>query len=215
MTEIPPSLKSGRVFEFIEDGHDHVWQSLLAQNPAQVAQRAQAGLVGDQVYLVDLFGDQYLFEAVARRVTGPENRPAPDKRVVLSLLHYLNGAQDKPLSGRLTPETVLPGGDRFFTGTHALTRQPILKVFGRDGTALIQAAEKLGGQKVASESGSFSFMISPLPRLRLQVTLCEEDEEFPADLYFAFDSTSADHVSLGILASLVGLLNLFLTEGNK
>ena len=212
MTEIPLSLKPGRSFEFNEPGHDHVWQSLLSRDSADVAQKAQAGLVGEHVYLVELYGENYLFEAAARRVTGPAHRPAPDKRVVLSLLHYLNGALDEPLSGRLVPETVLPGGDRFFSGGHALARQPILKAFGRNGAALIAGAAGLGGQAVQSEAGSFSFAVQPLPRLKLQVTLCEEDEEFPADLYFAFDSTAADHVSLGILASLVGLLNTLLAE---
>ena len=212
MTEIPLSLKPGRTFEFNEPGHDHVWQSLLARNPVDVAQRAQVGLVDEHVYLVELYGESYLFETAARRVTGPVHRPAPDKRVVLSLLHYLNGAADEPLSGRLVPETVLPGGDRFFSGGHALTRQPILKAFGRNGADLITRAARLGGQAVEGETGSFSFSVQPLPRLKLQVTLCEEDEEFPADLYFAFDSTAADHVSLGILASLVALLSTLLTE---
>ncbi|UQZ87892.1 hypothetical protein C4J81_01120 [Deltaproteobacteria bacterium Smac51] len=212
MASVPPSLIMGQSFLLNEPGHDHVWSELLAKDPAAAAEAALAEWLGGHDFLLKMLGETYLFEASERKVTGPVTRPAPDKRAGLCLLNYLNGAKKTELSGRMVPETVLPGGDRFFSGGHALTRQPLIKAFGENGQAMLAAAEALGGQRVPSEIGAFSFTIFLMPRIFLQVTLCEKDDEFPAEVYYAFDSTASEHVSLGILAALVGLLSTCLTE---
>lgn len=189
-----------------------LWQGLAGRNAAEICQKSLVERSEGAGYLIELAGARYLLDVPSKTVTAPPNRPRPDKRLALSLLYYLNGAKETGLSGRLVPETVLPGGDRFFAGGHALKRQPVLDVFGANGSALLEKAAALGGNAVTTQAGSFSFTLFLLPKIFVQVTLCEADEEFPASLYFAFDSSASDHVSLGVISSLVGLMNDFLIQ---
>ena len=204
---IPESLNNGFEFIFTEAGHDHLWQQLAEINPENTVRRTQARWLGERNFLVTLLGAEYLLKGNERRIIGPQTRLAPDKRVCLSLLNYLVEAKDSGLSGNLVPEKILPSGERFFSGVHALARKPILEAYGKNGAKILERAKELGAEIIDREPGSFSFSLFLLPKIFVQVTLCEEDEEFPAELYFAFDSAAADHVSLGIISALVGLLN--------
>ena len=204
----PEELRAtGQSLEFTETGHEHLWQKLAESDPEIIARRAEASLAGERDFQIKMLGADYLFETGPRRVTGPSDRLRPDKRVVLCLLNYLNGARETGLTGRMGPETVLPGGERFFSGGHALSRRPLLDAYGRDGAAMLEKARRLGGEAVEGAPGTYSFRLSLLPKIPVQVTLCQEDEEFPAEVYYAFDSSAADHVPLGIVSALVGLLN--------
>lgn len=211
MVGSPTDLPNGPEFVFTDPNYEDLWQKLAQSEPQSIAALAQVQCLDDQRYLVVLLGAPYLFEVEGRRIVGPQNRPAPDKRVALCLLNYLAGTHDLPLAGNLVPETVLPGGERFFSGTHALTRQPILTAYGHDGPSFIAAAQALGAEPMACQSGSYSFKMALLPKIPVQVTLCEADDEFPADLYFAFDAGAANMVPLGIISALIGLLNACLT----
>ena len=212
MIELPESLQDGAALLFTEPGHDHLWQELMEKDPLEVAAKAGARCLGGPNYLVNLLGAPYFFGAAERRIIAPADRRPPDKRTALSLLHYFNGAGPGGLSGRLVPETVLPGGERFFSGTHALPRQAILDAFGERGVDFQERGFRLGAEIVEAASGSYAFSLFLLPKIFVQVTLCEKDEEFPAELYFAFDSSAADHVPLSILSALVGILNQELTN---
>ena len=204
---LPQSLNPGQALVFTTPGHDHLWQRLYENDPEETARRAQVQWLGERDFLVEMLGGKYLLSGQKTLIIGSADRLAPDRRAVLSLLNYLVGAKEGELSGRLVTETVLPGGDRFFSGTHALSRKPILNAYGRNGAALLKNASRLGAEIIDSAAGSFSFSLFLLPKIFIQVTLCEEDEEFPAELYFAIDSAAADHVPLAIIGSLVGLLN--------
>ena len=211
MSGISETLRGGPELVFSEPGYDELWQKLEGSDPERVALLTGTRSLGGGRCVVKMIGADYQLEAGERRVTGPVNRPAPDKRAALCLLNYLAGAGESRPSGRLAPETVLPGGERFFSGGHALTRQPILTAFGRDGAALLGRAQTLGAETVDNHGEGFSFRLDLLPKIPVQVTLSEEDDEFPAALYYAFDSAAADHVPLPIISALVGLLNTCLT----
>ena len=207
MTEMPQSLINGIELTFTAPGHEPLWQKLAERDPEEVAAQARVKWIGRRDFVVPLLGSDYFFSGDERRIIGPPNRLEPDRRVALSLLNYLAGANEAGLSGRLVPEKVLPGGDRFFSGTHALARRPILEAYGRAGADFLEKAASLGAEIVADEADSFSFQLRLLPKVPVQVTLCEDDEEFPAELYYAFDAATAEQIPLGILSALVGLLN--------
>lgn len=207
MSSLPETLVNGQSFVFNAPGHEELWERLASQDPAQTAGRAAGQWLGGHDFLIELMNVKYLFKTGQRLIVGPNSRLAPDRRVALSLLNYLVGARETTLSGRLVPETVLPGGDRFFSGTHALARQAILNAYGSNGALFLEKAGRLGAEAAACESGSFSCRLLLLPKIAAQITLCEDDEEFPAELYFAFDASAADHVPLAIISALVGLFN--------
>jgi hypothetical protein len=207
MNDIPATLVDGYEFIFTAPGHEPLWQRLEEREPLKTASLTQSLWLGELDFLVEMLGEKYLFNTVGRRVVGPTSRLEPDRRVILSLLNYLSGTNSTGLTNRLVPEKVLPGGGCFFSGTHALSRKPIIEAFGRDGASLLNLASRLGAKVIDSLSGAFSFKLLLLPKIPVQVTLSEEDEEFPAELYFAFDSSAASYVPLGIISALVGLLN--------
>lgn len=207
MNGLPESLTDGPELVFSESGYEELWAKLGKDDPARTAMRSGAESLGDGRFLIKMVGGTYLFDVARRRVTGPNDRPVPEKRAALSLLHYLAEAADVRPCGRLVPETVLPGGERFFSGGHALSRQPVLDVFGQDGPAFLRKAATLGAEPVEAPEGSFSFRLDLLPKIPVQVTLSQADDEFPAALSFAFDATAGDHVPLAILSALVGQMN--------
>ncbi|MDR2946449.1 MAG: DUF3786 domain-containing protein [Candidatus Adiutrix sp.] len=194
-------------FTLPDCAYDHLWAELAAKDEAEVARLALARAVEPGRYAVEMMGAEYTLDVCNRSVSGPVNRIAPDKRTVLCLAHYLNGAADVALTNNMVSEKVLPGGDRFFSGGHALKRQAILGKFAASGPEFIKAAESLGGEALASGPDSFSFKIKLLPKIVGQLVLGEEDDEFPAQLSFAFDDSAVKHVSLGVLASLIAILN--------
>lgn len=208
---LPESLRHASqdyVFQLTNRDFDGLWEEISRKDPEEIGRNALAALIGPGLYVLEMMGADYLFDLQGRSVTGPLNRMRPDKRVLLSLAYYLNGATPTTMSANLVPETVLPGGDRFFAGTHALKREPILKRFGKAGPEFLEAARKMGADILpAGSPDSFGFVIKLLPKIVVQVILGEEDEEFPAQLNFAFDDSAASHISLGALASLVSILN--------
>ena len=210
MSEVAELSAGGPELVFAEPGFEDLWAKLEGNDPERVALLTRTRTLGGPIYLVEMLGAEYLFNVPERRITGPRNRPAPDKRAALCLLNYLAGAREGEAGGRMVPETVLPGGERFFTGGHALTRKPILDKFGRDGAALLDRARALGAEIIDGQGDGFSFRLNLLPRIAVQVTLSEDDDEFPAEVYYAFDASAADLVPLGILSALITQLNTLL-----
>ena len=197
----------GHTFTLADPNYDHLWEELLQKDIDEIKRNALVQIAGANRFVITMAGADYLLDAQARSVTGPADRLMPDKRTVLSLAYYLNGATADSLSNNMVPEKVLPGGDRFFAGTHALKREPILKNFAQSGSDFIGAAESLGAEILSKGPDAFSFKLRLLPKIMVQVILGEEDEEFPAQVSYAFDDSAVKHVSLGVLANLISILN--------
>jgi hypothetical protein len=207
---IPETLKhdcQDYTFQLASKDFDNLWSEISGKNSDDIAGQALVTALGSGRYVMDMMGADYLLDTQTRSVTGPLDRMPPDKRVLLGLAFYLNGATAATLSGNMVPETVLPGGDRFFSGTHALKRDPILNRFAAAGEEFIEAAKNLGAEVLSSGPDSFGFTIKLLPKILVQVVLWPEDDEFPAQLNFAFDDSASRHTTLGALASLVSILN--------
>lgn len=209
MSQDDPGAVKGQEFVFNIPGHEELWQKVKEQDPEDTARKCKCHWLGRRDFKITLIGGEYLFKLDEHMVIGPLDRLPPDRRVVLSLLNYLAGASgpEVNLSGRLVPEKVLPGGDRFFTGGHALSRRPILEAYGQDGAGFLDRASRLGAEIAASETAARSISLMLLPKIPVQVTLSEQDEEFPAELFYAFDASAADLAPLGIISALIGLLN--------
>lgn len=210
MNDLPETLRHDcpdHSFQLTSQDFDHLWAEISGKNPAEISRNALVTGIEPGGYVVHLMGADYLLDPKTKSVTGPLDRMPPDKRVLLGLAYYLNGAGPATLSGNLVPETVLPGGERFFAGTHALKREPILNRFSQAGNEFIEAAKNLGGEILAAGPDSFSFMIKLLPKIVVQVVLWTEDDEFPAQVNFAFDDSVSSHITLGALAGLISVLN--------
>jgi hypothetical protein len=207
---VPEELNHGcqdYIFRLTENDYDPLWEEISRKDPNEIVKNALVKAIGSGGFAVKMIGADYWLDVRARCVTGPMDRRPPDKSLLLSLAYYVNGATPDVLSKIMVPEKVLPWGDLFFSGTHALKRAPILNRFSKAGQEFIKTAESLGAEIMSGGPGSFSFMIKLLPKIVVQVTLGEEDEEFPAQVSYAFDNSAAKHVRLGVLAYLVSVLN--------
>jgi hypothetical protein len=117
----------------------------------------------------------------------------------LSILWYLTGAKEIPLSGRLVQPENLKGGQIFFRGTHILPLDKLASRYGKDTEGFIKRGERLGGRRLAH--GDTSIELFPFPRIPVVLILWGEDEEFPARADLLFDSTCQLHLALDVLWS--------------
>lgn len=207
---IPLSLSHGKqehVYKLDEHKYGHLWDELAKRDLSEAARFAEATLIPPGRVIVRMLGADWLVDTEKRLFIGPENRPKPDQRAALCLLHYLIEAKSGELDKNLVPETALIGGDSFFHGGHALNRQPMLDKFSRNGPEMLERAQALGATVMSDGPESFSYWLVMLPKVPVQVTLDYADSEFPASLTFAFDTASPHHCGLSVLAFLVDLMS--------
>jgi hypothetical protein len=117
----------------------------------------------------------------------------------LSILFYLSGARDIPLSQKLIRPDDIPGGDIFSRGTHVLPLPSILDSYEHRLRAFIDKGLLLGG--IEAPYGDASVTLFPFPRIPVTLIIWTGDEEFPAKASFLFDSTCSFQASTDILWS--------------
>lgn len=197
------------------------WEELIALDPAEVCRRSLSQYdPEEEAYRVPMLRQEYTIHPF-RRVITRERLPAARAHrfgdilfaEALVLIIYLLRAREIPLAGKLQTEKELPGGETFFRGPHELARGPVLKHFGRNPEAFREAAAALGGQRL--DFGDASFRFQALPRVPLDYILWAEDEEFPARLTIAFDSTVSDHLPLDVVWALVHLTTRRIVEPRR
>lgn len=219
MEHRPPTaaLKSMLQWKDEEVDPSH-WKELERMVPGEVCRRALVTFdAGAGAYRIPFLNSLYSVFPFRRSVSAgrPETCDAfhhdeASFAEALVLVLYLLKAQDLPLSGKQQTERELPGGGTFFQGPHELPREPILKRFGRDAGAFLEAGMRLGGQR--HPYGDAAFRLQALPRIPIDYILWAEDDEFPARLTVTFDSTAAEHLPLDALWALVHVVTARLIE---
>jgi hypothetical protein len=68
------------------------------------------------------------------------------------------------------------------------------------------AAKRLGARPVGEARGVYTWMLFAFPKLPVQITYAEPDEDFPPKLLIKFDCTAADFLRFETLAVLHGLI---------
>ncbi|MEW6442781.1 MAG: DUF3786 domain-containing protein [bacterium] len=201
--------------EEIDSGH---WEELRGLDPGEVCRRALAAYDEKEAsYRVRFLDRSYRVSPSRRSVVRAEDGAGTSFRFAetsfaeaLVLVLYLLRAKELPLSGRQQTERELPGGGTFFQGPHELPRAPLLERFGGDPPGLLQAGLALGAKPLAF--GDAAFRLQALPRVPVDYILWAEDEEFPARLTLAFDSSAAEHLPLDVLWALIHIITVRLLE---
>lgn len=190
----------------MSSGEDKAWELIKGLDPADVFRNARA--VFDERasrYTLKSFGMDFHID--------PRNKEihcvAPYGKVLLerigyfskmSILWYLVGARDIPLSGRLiTPEN-LKGGLIFFRGTHVLPLDRLASIYHDDKERFLIRGGELGGERM--DYGDASVRLFPFPRVPVVVILRRGDDEFPPGADLLFDSTCELHLALDVLWSV-------------
>ena len=110
------------------------------------------------------------------------------------ILHYLNTASGRPISGEQSPYEDIPGCRAYLPVFERRALKPLFSAFGYNRDLFRQAGEALGGTR--EEFGDASFTIHPFPRVPMTYILWEGDSEFPPSLKVLFDKTVPDYLPL-------------------
>lgn len=187
----------------MSSGEDKAWEILRGLNPVDVCRNA--GVVFD-----DLSGSYVLRSFGMDLYVGPGNKKihcdAPDGARLLekigyfskmSVLRYLAGVREIPLSGRLIKPENLKGGLIFFRGTHVLPLDGLASRYQDDKEGFILRGEELGGERTCY--GDAAVRLFPFPRVPVVIIFWRGDDEFPPRADLLFDSTSELHLALDVL----------------
>jgi hypothetical protein len=189
----------------MSSGEDKAWEILNGLDPAVVCRDAQVAFDSTSgLYLVKSFGMDVSVDPFYKRIysDAPEGDLLLDKLGYLSklsILCYLTGARDIPLSHKLVQPVNLKGGQIFFRGTHVLPLERLASRYGNDKEGFLKRGEQLGGSRL--DYGDASVKLFPFPRIPVVLILWIGDEEFPAGADLLFDSTCEFHLALDVLWS--------------
>ncbi|MBI5586710.1 MAG: DUF3786 domain-containing protein [Deltaproteobacteria bacterium] len=190
------------------------WAELDRRDPAAICRQALVDYEKGDGYGITFLGERYQCDPIRRKIFKSQS---PLERLgfqdALVLLVYLLHARELPLSGKWVTEKELPGGALFFRGPHALAREPLEKRYARNPQGLLEAGQTLGGR--ATGKGDGSFVLTALPRVRLEYIFYGEDEEFPAQLIITFDRTVEQHLPLDVIWALVNITGKKLLEAGE
>lgn len=199
-----------KLFRTVADVAPELWEDVAALPPKQVAAASGASLEPGPIFTITFLGGLYRVDMTGRTIEGPPGHLPPNFQKAMVLLRYLAQAQDFGLSGRMVSARELNGGALFFTGPHALLTEPITRVFGREPEKFLAKAETLGLATVFCGS-SYCSQGEVLPNIAVGCVLYPEDDEFPAELTYTFDSYAHFHLALDGIWALINILVAELT----
>jgi len=84
---------------------------------------------------------------------------------------------------------------------------PLVRKFGADQPALEAAVARIGGRPEGrSESGGWSWLFFPFPKMPLKLIYHEADEEFEAEFRLLYDNRCTDFMEFEAVAFVGGIL---------
>ena len=182
------------------------WDDLKRLHPSDVCRRSLAPWDGNGFYSLSFLGTVFRIypeKEIVDSETGDLQAKNPEFKLLL--LCYLLYAQDVPLQSRWVSEKELKGGSMFFTGTHSLPSESLIKLFGNDPDRFISAGKSIGGRQLPGY-GDAALVFTMLPRVPCGCVLWAGDAEFPARVTFLFDASVEAHLPLDIINPLVRYL---------
>ena len=186
-----------------------LWDGLREADPARVCRNAMVAYdSAEECYRVVFLQRPYRvypFRRILQRESS--GRASADCLSAVSyaeavvLLSYLSSARETDPSGRWVGEKDVTGGEHFFRGSHALTREPVLSRFGDDPEGFVEAGRGVGG--VVRPLGDGAVEVRALPKIPLTLILWSGGVEFSPALSVTFDSTVDQHLRLDAIWALV------------
>ena len=201
-----------KLFQVVEDISPVLWQDLESRSPEAVALNSGANYAEGRGFSLVYMGGEYLVDCSQRAIVAPPGHKPPDFQKALTLLSYLTLAQDFGSSGRQVTGRELNGGEMFFKGPHAFLTEPVTSKFGREPDAFLSKAALLGFATEVKD-GAWTCQGLVLPHLGMGLYFHPEDDEFPAELTYTFDSYAHYHLPLDGVWAMVNALAAELAFG--
>ena len=186
-------------------GEQHAWELLSALRPADVCQRAIASFnPSSGAYMLKVFLDDISISVKDRQIA---DQSSMSHFLIdelggysrLSILSYLIGAKDVPLSGTLVNPASLPGGQIFSRGSHVLPLDKIADMYGSNLRSFLDRGTELGGEQ--PDFADASLRLHPFPRVPVSILLWKGDEEFTARASLLLDATCRSHLPVDVIWS--------------
>lgn len=194
-----------KLYATVKDLPKELWQDLSALDKQAVCRRAAVGLNDSGCYRVPFLGADYIVDMSSLEITTENEGRAPSFQAGLVLLSYLLNASDDGLSGRLVTEREIKGGDFFFRGPHALSKDDVLAKYASDKEGFLSRASKMGCSEMPM--GDAAFRVLALPKILVAYTLYLKDDEFPASLTITFDASTDKHLPLDAVFALINVMS--------
>ena len=201
----PSRPEDYEIFRTVADVAPELWEDVAALPSDAAAARAGVLFELGRGFVIRYMGGNYVVDVDRRTIAGPPDHVAAGFQKGLVLLRYLVQAQDMGLSGRMVTGRELNGGAMFFTGPHALLTAPVTEKFGRDPEGFLRRAAALGLATINQGSG-FACQGLLLPHIAVGCVLHPEDDEFPAELTYTFDSYAHYHLALDGIWAMINVL---------
>jgi len=182
--------------------HSRFWEEIEAKGTDAAARLAGCRLDEGGI-VVPLAGREFIVDLHSRTILDRNASPASFLDAVVSLT-YLALADGTPLAQEWVSEKMLPLGDAYFRGPHAIPSSLLLVRFGADEAGFRQALARVGGTAV--DYGDFGAEIPALPRVPMRVGILMADDEFPAEVRVLFDATASRYLILDGLLTLVNIV---------
>lgn len=182
-----------------------LWQDASVRPPQELASAAGVTYEPGRGFTVSYMSGDYLVDLESRSIQTPAGHLPAGFQKGLVLLTYLKNAQDLGRSGRMAPGRDLNGGAMFFAGPHTLLTWPVIDKFGRDPEGFLKKAALRGLAPVDQGSG-YACQGLVLPHIAVGCVLHPEDDEFPAELTYTFDSYAHYHMPLDGIWAMINVL---------
>lgn len=186
-------------------GEERAWKILADCKPEDVSQRAKvtfdrvSGLYVLKSFGLDIFVSPMEKKIVSNSLVGDILLHKLSCFSILSILCYLNNAQEVSLTAKLVRPEDTGGGQIYSKGSHVLPLDKIAYKYGNDVEGFLLRGIELGGEQL--KYGDASLRLFPFPRTPIVIILWKSDEEFPARADLLFDSTCDLHLPADVVWS--------------
>jgi hypothetical protein len=120
------------------------------------------------------------------------------------ILHYLNKADGSDVTGELITYREVPSGEFYYPAFVKRAEAPLITVFGRDVSRLIEAGKMIGGE-ASSDMGDVALRVQAFPSVALTLVIWEGDDEFEPTGKILFDKNIQHYLSTEDVAVLSGM----------
>ena len=128
-----------------------------------------------------------------------------DRQLPFLVLVYLVSAQSQPVSyDMVLPRDLFKGFD-LFRNSLDMDMHGIERAFGHDGEGFLNAAKRLGGERI--QGGDVAARFHIFPKFPVDYILWLGDTEFPASLTILVDRNAPRHLSGDAIGVAVNLLS--------
>lgn len=179
-------------------------EELSAKDPKQIGELA--GAVYDEerkALCFDFVGraTEVIWPDVWVRYSESDDEVPLTDRVLI--LHYLNQAKGAPLTGDIITYREVPSGTFYLSAFIKRAEKPMLSVFGEKPELLLEAAPKLGGERVEGLADAAA-RFQVLPMVPVTLLVWGGDDEFPPDGKILFDKNISHYLTTEDVAWAAG-----------